>query len=103
MNWEIEDKKNKDNPNKEDNLTQQQLQTEITNLENKPNKTQEEQALLDSKQKELGELLKRQSDSNANTAKHSDKIGLYVGCGMVGIILVLIIFIMARIRKKNRK
>jgi hypothetical protein len=79
------------------------LKKEIKDLENKSNKTQTEQALLDSKKKELEELLKKQSNSNATDNKPSDRTGLYVGLGIVGIVLIFGVFIMTIIRKRKLK
>ena len=77
------------------------LQKEIQTLTNKPAKTKVEEALLDSKRKELDELLKKQSNSNTNSDKPSDRIALYIGLGITVILLVLVIFIIARVRKKR--
>src|SRR5206468_75927 len=76
------------------------LEREIKELENKPTRTQVEEALLTEKKKELEELLKKQQGANTNIAKPKDKTALYVGLGIVGVVLVLSIFIIARIRKK---
>jgi len=46
--------------------------------------------LLTSKKQELGELLKQQNSSNT-TAKPSDKVGLYVGCGIIAVVLVILV------------
>jgi len=79
------------------------LQSDITNLENKPNKTKEEQALLEEKKKELEELLRRKNNSNISNSKPSDKTGLYIGCGVVGIVLILGLFILVRTRKRPNR
>ncbi|PWU07016.1 MAG: hypothetical protein C5B43_00930 [Verrucomicrobia bacterium] len=80
------------------------LQSQITNLENKPNKTKAEQALLEEKKKQLEELLnKKKNNSNTNTAKPSDKTGLYIGCGTIGLFVLLLVFILARNRQKRKK
>jgi len=102
MNQEIEDKKNNNPQERKENISseQKQLQSQITNLENKPNKTKAEQTELERKKKELEELLKRKD--NSNSSKPSDKTSIYVGCGVVGIVLIFSIFIIARIRKKNK-
>jgi len=107
MNKEIEDKKggNDNNPtNKEKNQLQSQqtqLQADITNLENKPNKTKAEQALLEEKKKELEKLLNRSRKNNSNSSKNSDKTGLYIGCGIAVIALIFGIFIFLRKHKKR--
>src|SRR5688500_16671520 len=59
------------------------LQREIKSLESKPTKSKTEQSLLDSKKQELEELLKKQSGSNTNEHKPSDKTALIIGCGVV--------------------
>lgn len=79
------------------------LEREIKELENKSNKTPTEQTLLDSKKKRLEELLKKQSDSNTNSSKPSDKTGFYIGCGVIGLFALLLIFILARNRQKTKK
>jgi hypothetical protein len=62
------------------------LEREINQLENK-SRTKAEEALLIIKKRELGELLKKQSNAT-NNVKPSDKTALYVGCGIVGVVLV---------------
>src|SRR5207248_9693803 len=79
------------------------LQKEIQELTNKPAKTKSEERVLDSKKKELAELLKEQNSSNTNAAKPSDKTALYVGCGVVGIFTLLLIFILTKNRKRNKR
>ena len=76
------------------------LEKEIQTLTNKPTKTKAEERVLESKKKELEELLKKQN--NTTETKPNDKIGLYIGCGMVGIVLLLI-FILTKNRKKIKK
>ena len=78
------------------------LEKEIKELNNKSNKTQTEQALLDSKKQELDRLLVEKNKSN--TTKPSDKTILYWGVGIVGtLILLLITIILARNHQKKRK
>jgi len=104
MNQEIETKK--DRSHNDNNLSTQkreQLQQDISNLENKPNKTKEEQTLLEKKKKELEELLNRKNNSNDSSSKPGDKTTLYLGLGIIGVFLVLSIFIIARNRKKNKR
>ena len=78
------------------------LQKEIQTLINKPSKTKAEESLLDSKKKELEELLRKQSNT-INNDKSGDKTALYWGIGIVGVLVVLGIFIIARIRKRKLK
>jgi len=40
-----------------------------------------EESLLVTKRKQLAELLKQQNSSNTSSAKPSDGISFYVGCG----------------------
>ncbi|CAH1756452.1 3923_t:CDS:10 [Entrophospora sp. SA101] len=54
------------------------LEREIKELTNKPTRTATEEALLTSKKQELAELLAKQSNSNTNNAKPSDKTALYI-------------------------
>ncbi|CAI2178292.1 15689_t:CDS:2 [Funneliformis geosporum] len=64
------------------------LQKEIKVLESKPTKNPLEEVLLADKKKELAELLKKQSNSHVNNAKPSDKTALYIGLGVIGVVLV---------------
>ncbi|CAI2189537.1 10682_t:CDS:2, partial [Funneliformis geosporum] len=64
------------------------LQKEISNLEKNSNKNHIETALLADKKQQLAELLKKQSNSDANTTKPSDKTALYVGLGIIGVVLI---------------
>jgi len=77
------------------------LQREIKNLEKKPTRNQTEQALLTSKKKELAELLAKQS--NTAGTKPNDKTALAIGCGIVGVLALLLIFVLAKNRKKRNK
>ncbi|CAJ0855592.1 17270_t:CDS:2 [Entrophospora sp. SA101] len=65
------------------------LEREIKELEGK-SRTQAEEALLISKKKELEELLKKQSDSIGKENNY-DKTALVIGCGVIGVLLVLMI------------
>ncbi|CAJ0747803.1 1576_t:CDS:2 [Entrophospora sp. SA101] len=77
------------------------LEREIKELENKSARTQTEEALLTSKKKELAELLKKEDSSNASdSSKPKDKTALYVGCGVVGLFTLLLIFVL--IKYQNR-
>ena len=83
------------------------LTTQITNLEreikeltNKSTRNQTEEALLAAKKKQLEELLKKQDSSNT-TAKPSDKTALYIGCGVIAVVLVGLVFILVGRNKKN--
>ena len=78
------------------------LQKEIKELENKPFKTKAEQALLDGKKKELEELLKKQNKSNAAETKTNDRTGLYIGCGIVGTLILLFTIVLVRNRQKRK-
>ena len=77
------------------------LQKEIKELESKLNKTQTEQALLDSKKRELEELLKKQNNANTTDNKPSDRTGLYIGLGIVGTLVLL--FTIVLVRNHQRK
>jgi len=90
------------NPNieKEIQSQQSQLRSQITSLEQKPNKTPAEQAELEEKRKRLQELLKKQNDNANNTTKPSDKTALVVG-GVIGILFIFGLFILARTRRKR--
>jgi|SRR6185503_12658544 len=93
---------------RQQNLTeqqQQQLQTEIITLEQKPNKTPTEQAELEEKRKrlqELEELLKKQNSNANNTTKPSDKTSLVIGCGVIGVVLIGLVLILMRKNKKKK-
>jgi len=107
MNQEIETKKggNQKNNNQIIHTQKEQLQTEITSLEKKPNKTPAEQAELEAKRKrlqELEELLKKQNSNANNTTKPSDKTTLYIGCGVVGVVLIGLVLILVRKNKKKK-
>ncbi|CAG8511284.1 7137_t:CDS:1 [Ambispora gerdemannii] len=77
------------------------LQKEIQTLTNKPTKTKAEERVLESKKQELAELLRKQNDSNTNNAKPSDKTKLYIGLGIVGVVLLISLFIFIRKHKKR--
>jgi len=102
MNKEIE---NKNDREREQNLTeQQQLQIEITNLENEPNKTAEQQAELATKKKRLQELerlLDQKNNISTNNAQPSDKTSLVIGGGVIGVFLVGFGLLIVR-RNKNK-
>jgi hypothetical protein len=78
------------------------LRKEIKELSNKSSKTKAEQALLESKKKELDRLLAEKNKSNTMRPKPSDKTTLIICLGIVTIFLIFGIFIIARIRKKKK-
>ncbi|CAI2175618.1 14552_t:CDS:2 [Funneliformis geosporum] len=78
------------------------LQKEIKLLESKPTKNHLEKVLLTDKKKELAELLSKKNNSTTNNAKPSDKTGLYIGLGAIGILVVFGIFILVRTRTHKR-
>ena len=82
-----------------------QLQSQITTLENKPNKTKEEQTELETKKKRLQELLaKMKGKSNLEVNKDKgDKTGFYVGLGVIGVVLIGLVLILVRRSKKRKK
>src|ERR1043166_8760982 len=98
-----------------------QLQSEIQQLESNPTKNQEE---LDSKKQQLKDLetkskeltkslpldtqisilekeIKKQSNSNTNNANPSDKTILYLGLGIIGVVLIGLAFILLRKKRKH--
>ena len=80
------------------------LQKEIKELNSKSSKSKVEQSILDSKKRELERLLGKKDKGNAVESKDkSNKTALIIGCSVIGILLILSIFIIARTRKKNRK
>ncbi|CAI2194642.1 15032_t:CDS:2, partial [Funneliformis geosporum] len=64
------------------------LQKEIQVLESKPTKNPLEKALLVDKKKKLAELLSKQDNSNTNNSEPSVKTALYIGSGVIGVILI---------------
>ncbi|CAG8840232.1 24894_t:CDS:2, partial [Gigaspora margarita] len=71
------------------------LEREIKQLESKTGRTSEEERLLVEKKKKLEELLRKQSNTT-NDAKPKDKTALYIGCGVVGVLVTLLIIVLAR-------
>ncbi len=108
---ELENKRKKlaELENKQKKLDQQlplttqitNLQAEINQLTNKPTRNQVQEALLESKKKQLAKLLKKQSNTT-NSAKLSNKTALAVGCGIFGVILIGLALILVR-KNKNKK
>ena len=47
-------------------------------------------------------MLKKQGNSNTNSAKPSDKTALFVWCGIVGLVLVGLVLIFVRRNKKTK-
>ncbi|CAG8637435.1 10040_t:CDS:2 [Ambispora gerdemannii] len=84
---DLDDSEVKDN-NKENNPIQAQLRSQISSLEQKPNKTPQQQADLAAKKKQLAELLKKQNSNATNNAKPSDKSTFAVGYGIIGLVLI---------------
>lgn len=68
----------------------------------KPTRTLAEESLLVTKRKQLAELLKQQNSSNASSAKSSDGISFYVGCGVIGTLLILRFFIIGENMQKKK-
>ena len=84
------------------------LEKEIAELEKKSNKTKEEERVLGEKKQELEKLqqeLAEQNKSNASENKkdNSDKIALYIGLGIVGVVLIGLGIVLFRRGKKKRK
>ena len=77
------------------------LEREIKALSDKSTKTKAEESILESKKKELEELLKKQNSSTGKTDK-SDKIGLYIGCGVVVVALVGVMLVWMKRGKKDK-
>ena len=51
----------------------------------------------------LVELLKKQQGANTDNAQSKDKTALYIGCGVVGIVLIGLVLILVRRNKNNKK
>ena len=77
------------------------LQREIKELESKT-RTPAEETLLTEKKKQLSELLDRKNNSNINSNKPSDKTALYIGCGVIGLFALLLVFVLAKNRQKGK-
>jgi len=77
------------------------LQREIKELESKT-RTPAEETLLTEKKKQLSELLDRKNISNINSNKPSNKTALYIGCGVIGLFALLLVFVLAKNRQKGK-
>ena len=75
------------------------LEREIKVLASKSTRTKVEEKILESKKKELAELLKKQGSSTGKADK-GDKTVLYLGLGITGILLILGVLIWIRTRKR---
>jgi len=70
-------------------------------LEGKSSRTKAEESLLASKKQELAKLLAEKNKSNITT-KPKDKTALYIGMGIVGVVLVGLVVILVRKGKFSR-
>ncbi|CAI2185954.1 15962_t:CDS:2 [Funneliformis geosporum] len=70
------------------------LQKEIQVLTSKSTKTKAEEVLLADKRKELNELLSKKNNLSTTNAKPTDKTALYVGLGVIGVVLIGLVLIL---------
>ena len=121
QNQELESKKNKlkeleaqekelSKPLPEESLETKisKLEAEISDLEKKSNRTKAEEGVLEEKKRKLEELLAEQQKQSNTVSENkkdnsSDKTALYIGLGIVGVVLVGLVVILVRKSKKKRK